>query len=61
MCIANVTIEGDLDFEMNAKHRVIIRTTDKGELSRAAPFSITVVDINDKPTVGRPTTYTHYV
>ena len=53
MCIANVTVEGDLDFETSENHSVLIRASDKGEKFKRVPFAVTVVDVNDKPTVGR--------
>ena len=64
MCTANVTVEGDLNFERSEKHSVIIRATDKGKLFKVAPFSVTVVDVNDKPRVGNQKSsrnYRHYI
>ena len=43
---------GDIDFETSENHSVFIRATDKGEKFKEASFSVTVVDVNDKPTVG---------
>ena len=49
VCFANVVVAGSLNYEENNRHTVIVRATDVSGLHKAVRFTITVVDVNDKP------------
>ena len=51
MCTAKIFVAGSLDHEAFSSHSIVVRTTDQHGLFHVQKFSITVVDVNDAPTV----------
>ncbi|MCB2182133.1 MAG: cadherin domain-containing protein [Desulfobulbaceae bacterium] len=46
--------DGVLDFESQSSYEVIVRTTDSGSLTHDETLTITVLDVNDAPTITSP-------
>ena len=52
-CLSQVIVVGRLDHETESNHYITVRVTDSKGLFRVHRFQISIVDVNERPTVRR--------
>ena len=52
-CLSQVIVVGGLDHETESNHYITVRVTDSKGLFRVHRFQISIVDVNERPTVRR--------
>ena len=52
-CLSQVIVVGSLDYETESNHYITVRVTDSKGQFRVHRFQISIVDVNERPTVRR--------
>ena len=51
MCWAMLSVSGDLNYEKDVEHAIMVRVTDSTGRGLTRRFMVTIVDVNDAPHV----------